>query len=107
MNPFFQQLGACNPSGAPVKHISFPLLTTVVASPRAVNGEESERTRSSSLSPTQPLPKRTDPMLALLEFLDSLPDWMTSWTFILSMAALLIGLIIVLMIVRNKRPEDD
>ena len=74
---------------------------------RAVNGEESERTRSSSLSPTQPLPKRTDPMLALLEFLDSLPDWMTSWTFILSMAALLIGLIIVLMIVRNKRPEDD
>jgi hypothetical protein len=46
-------------------------------------------------------------MLALLEFLDNLPDWMTSWTFILSMAALLIGLIIVLMIVRNKRPEDD
>jgi hypothetical protein len=46
-------------------------------------------------------------MLALLEFLDSLPEWMTSWTFILSMAALLIALIIVMMILRNKRPDDD
>jgi hypothetical protein len=46
-------------------------------------------------------------MLALLEFLDSLPEWMTSWTFILSMAAVLIGLIIVMMILRNKRPDDD
>jgi hypothetical protein len=36
-----------------------------------------------------------------------LPEWMTSWTFILSMAGVLIALIIVLMIVRNRRPEDD
>jgi hypothetical protein len=39
--------------------------------------------------------------------MDWIPEWMTSWTFLISMFIVLIGLIVVLMIVRNKRPEDD
>jgi hypothetical protein len=36
----------------------------------------------------------------------SLPAWMTSWTFMIIMFLVLVGLIILLMILRNKRPED-
>ncbi len=36
-----------------------------------------------------------------------MPDFMQEWWFLGLMTAVLVGLIVVLMIVRKKRPEDD
>ena len=39
--------------------------------------------------------------------MDWMPEWMTGWPFLVGMFVVLVGLVVVLMIVRNKRPEDD
>ena len=36
-----------------------------------------------------------------------MPDFMMEWWFLITMGVVLVGLIVVLMVVRNKRPEDD
>jgi hypothetical protein len=36
----------------------------------------------------------------------SMPEWMTSWPFLIVMALILISLIGLLLFLRNKRPED-
>lgn len=36
-----------------------------------------------------------------------MPEFMTEWWFLGLMFVLLVGLILVLMILRNKRPDDD
>ncbi len=36
-----------------------------------------------------------------------MPDFMMDWWFLITMFLVLVGLIIALMIIRNKRPEDD
>jgi hypothetical protein len=38
--------------------------------------------------------------------MDSIMDFLTSWTFMIIMAVLLIALIGVLLFLRNRRPED-
>jgi hypothetical protein len=38
--------------------------------------------------------------------MDSVMDFLTSWTFMIIMAVLLIALIGVLLFLRSKRPED-
>ena len=43
----------------------------------------------------------------MLAFLDWLPTWMTSWAFMGLMLLLLLGLIGVLMFLKNKRSDDD
>jgi hypothetical protein len=57
----------------------------------------------------RPKPQRDRTMKLFADFLDFnwLPEWMTSWTFMILMFLVLVGLIIVLMVIRNKRPEDD
>ncbi len=37
----------------------------------------------------------------------NLPNWMTSWYFIITMALLLVALIGLLIFLRNQRDEDD
>ncbi len=47
-------------------------------------------------------------LMALLEFLDYIvPSWMTDTWFLILGAVVLIGLIVVYFVIRNKRPTDE
>jgi LPXTG-motif cell wall-anchored protein len=47
-------------------------------------------------------------LLALLEFLDWIvPSFMTEWWFLTLGGLVLIGLIVVYFVIRNKRPTDE
>jgi hypothetical protein len=43
----------------------------------------------------------------MLAFLSNLPDWMTSWGFMIGMFVVLLALLGVLMYMRNKRSDDE
>ena len=49
-------------------------------------------------------------LFAFWEFLDWIEEkapWLMTWTFMISMGVLAVGLIIVLRILQNRRAEDD
>jgi hypothetical protein len=42
----------------------------------------------------------------LADFLSWMPDWMTSWTFLIGMIVVLLALVGLMIFLRNQRPEE-